>query len=57
MYEASLRTTARGVKPLAVVQNSAQKTGHISTSRLNTLLCLHLKPINLIIFKVSHNDF
>ena len=22
----------------------------ISTSRLNTLLCLHLKPINLIIY-------
>ena len=39
------------------IQNSAQKTGHISTPRLNTLLCLHLEPINLVIFKVSHNDF
>lgn len=37
-------------------QNSAPETGHISTSRLNTLLCVHLKPINLIIYKVSHND-
>ncbi len=32
------------------VQNSAWETGHISTSRLNTLLCVHLKPINLVIF-------
>ncbi len=56
MCEVSLHTTARGAEPLAVVQNSAQETGHISTSRLNTLLCVHLKPINLIIFKVSHND-
>ena len=38
------------------IQNSAPETGHISTSRLNTLLCVHLKPINLIISKVSHND-
>ncbi len=37
-------------------QNSMQETGHISTSRLNTLLCLHLKPINLVISKESHND-
>ena len=49
----SLQTQCRN----CAIQNSAQKTGHISTSRLNTLLCLHLKPINLIIFNVSHNDF
>ena len=35
-------------------QNSAQKTGHISTPRLKSLLTVHLEPINLIIFKVSH---
>ena len=32
------------------IQSSAQKSGHISTSRLNALLRFHLKPINLVIF-------
>ena len=38
-------------------QNSARETGHISTPRLNTLLCFHLEPINLVISEVPHNDF
>lgn len=39
-----------------VMQSSAQKSGHISTSRLNALLRFHLKPINLVIFQEPHND-
>ena len=31
-------------------------TGPISTGRLNTLLCVHLPPINLIIFEGSPNE-
>jgi len=38
------------------IQSSAQKSGHISTSRLNALLRFHLKPINLVVFQEPHND-
>ena len=40
-----------------VAQGSAQENGHISTSRLNRLPDFHLTPINLIICKVSRNDY
>jgi len=33
------------------------RDGRISTSWLNTLLCVHLKPINVIISHESHNDY
>ena len=33
-----------------VISKFPNKNRAISTSRLNTLLCLHLKPINLVIF-------
>jgi hypothetical protein len=36
--------------------NFPNKNGRISTSRLNALLRLHLKPINVVIFHGPHND-
>ena len=33
-----------------------QVVGPISTGQLNTLLCLHLQPINLVVFEGSHWD-
>ncbi len=32
------------------------ETGHISKPRLSALLRVHLAPINLIVYKESHND-
>ena len=38
-----------GAAERGAIQNSAREAGHISTPRLNTLLCFHLEPINLVI--------
>ena len=33
-----------------------QADGSISTGQLNTLLCLHTQPINLVVFQGSHRE-
>ena len=41
-------------KPIVIcceIKSLVKSHGHISTTRLNTLLCLHLWPINLVIYK------
>ena len=35
---------------------SSQSQRPISTGKLNTLLCLHIRPINLVVFKGSSAD-
>ena len=39
-----------------IVNNTRYKFSNISTTWLNTSPCLHLSPINLVIFQKSDNE-
>ena len=37
-------------------EKKSQAIGPISTGELNTLLCLHLRPINLVVFQEPRRE-
>jgi hypothetical protein len=41
---------------ILLVKKSDQVDGPISTGKLNTLLHLHIQPINPVVFRESHRD-
>jgi hypothetical protein len=43
--------------PLALGKLYGQAGGLISTGQLNTLLCLHTQPINVVVFHESHREY
>ena len=40
----------------ALSEFHGQANGLISTGQLNTLLCLHTQPINVVVFHESHRE-
>ena len=49
-YRSFFRRARRGAA--SVGKKGGQAARLISTGQLNTLLCLHLRPINLVVFQV-----
>ena len=41
---------------LGLSKSYGQADGLISTGQLNTLLCLHTQPINVVVFHESHRE-
>ena len=51
------KTFAMHVHKLALGKFYGQANGLISTGQLNTLLCLHTQPINVVVFYESHREY
>ena len=47
---------ARAQQLFALSEFYGQASGLISTGQLNTLLCLHTQPINVVVFHESHRE-